>query len=97
MGTTNVIKRLHLQHASDAEFKRKFVNEGRVMRRLRACPHIVDIEQMTETEDRHLVLVMEYIPGGDLEKLMMSRALSVEEVIEYGRQIAVGLQAPTDF
>ena len=93
LGTTNVIKRLHAQYSSDQEFVRKFVNEGRVMRCLRACPHIVDIEQMTQTEDRHLILLMEYIPGGDLETLMKSRALTVDEVIEYARQIAVGLQA----
>ena len=74
LGTTNVIKRLHAQYSSDQEFVRKFVNEGRVMRCLRACPQIVDIEQMTQTEDRHLILVMEYIPGGDLETLMKSRA-----------------------
>ena len=89
----NVIKRLHAQYAADREFVHKFLNEGRVMRRLRACPHIVDVEQMTQTEDRHLILVMEYISGGDLSKLMESRELTVEEVIEYGRQIAVGLQA----
>ena len=93
LGTINVIKRLHAQYASDQEFKWKFVNEGRVMRRLRGCPHIVDIEQMTETEDRHLILVMEYVPGGDLETLMQARFLTVEEVIEFARQIAVGLQA----
>jgi serine/threonine protein kinase len=92
LGTTNVIKRLHEQYASDQEFVRKFVNEGRVMRRLRGCPHIVEIEQVTQTEDRHLILVMEYVPGGDLADLMESRVLSVYEVIEFARQIAVGLQ-----
>ena len=93
LGSTNVIKRLHEHFASDPEFVRKFVNEGRAMRRLRGCPHIVDIEQMTQTEDRHLILVMEYVPGGDLADLMDSRKLSTDEVIEYTRQIALGLQA----
>ena len=93
LDTMNVIKRLHDQYASDVEFARKFMNEGRAIRRLRTCPHIVEVEHMTQTDDGHLILVMEYIPGGDLNGLMESRVLSVEEAIEYGRQIAVGLQA----
>src|SRR5882724_13262677 len=76
LGTINVIKRLHEHYASDQEFVRKFVNEGRAMRRLRGCPHIVEIEQVTQTEDRHLILVMEHVPGGDLAELMESRQLS---------------------
>lgn len=92
-GTTNVIKRLHEQFTSDPEFVRKFVNEGRAIRRLRGCPHIVEVEHMTQSEDGHLILVMEYVPGGDLAALIDSRPCSVDEVIDYARQIALGLQA----
>jgi TonB family protein len=93
MGTTCVIKRLHEQFASDPEFVRKFVNEGRAIRRLRGCPHIVEVEHMTQSEDGHLILVMEFVPGGDLASLMETRIMSSDEVIEYARQIALGLQA----
>ncbi|HEY3739628.1 MAG TPA: bifunctional serine/threonine-protein kinase/formylglycine-generating enzyme family protein [Bryobacteraceae bacterium] len=93
LGSTNVIKRLHENFASDPDFVRKFVNEGRAIRRLRGCPHIVEVEQMTQTEDGHLVLVMEYVPGGDLAHLMDTRTLSPAEVIEFGRQIATGLES----
>ena len=93
LGTLNVIKRLHEHFASDAEYVRKFVNEARAIRRLKACPNIVEVEHMTQSEDGHLILVMEHVAGGDLAALMETRALSVAEVIEYGCQIAVALQA----
>ena len=92
--TMNVIKRLHDQYASDADFARRFLNEGRAIRRLRTCPHIVEVEHMTQTDEGHLILVMEYVPGGDLAGLLKSgTVLSVEDTIEFGRQIALALQA----
>ena len=93
MGTLCVIKRLHEQFASDAEYVRKFVNEGRAIRRLRGCPHIVEVEHMTQSEDGHLILVMEFVSGGDLSAMIESRTLAPDEVVEYSRQIALGLQA----
>ncbi|HEY3743381.1 MAG TPA: protein kinase [Bryobacteraceae bacterium] len=93
LGTMHVIKRLHEQFASDPEYVRKFMNEGRAIRRLKACPNIVEVEHMTQSEDGHLILVMEHIPGGDLSGMMETRRLSIPEVIEYGRQIAVALEA----
>ena len=93
LGTTHVIKRLHEHFASDPEYVRKFVNEARAVRRLRDCPHVVEVEHMTQSEDGHLILVMEHITGGDLGGLMESRTPRVDEVVEWGRQIALGLQA----
>ena len=48
---------------------------------------------MTHTDDGHLILNMEYVDGGDMEGLMMTRQLTVDEVIDFSRQIALGLQA----
>ena len=48
---------------------------------------------MTQSEDGHLILVMEHIAGGDLSGLMASRRMGVGEVVEYARQIACGLEA----
>src|SRR5271154_2058243 len=59
LGTTHVIKRLHEQFASDAEYVNKFIREGRAVRRLKGCPHVVEVEHMTQSEDGHLILVME--------------------------------------
>lgn len=93
LATLHVIKRLHEQYASDEEYVRKFVNEGRAVRRLKACPNIVEVEHMTQSEDGHLIMVMEYVAGGDLFGLMERRTLAIPEIIEYGRQIAVALEA----
>ena len=93
LGTTHVIKRLHEQFASDPEYVRKFVNEARSVRRLKDCPNVVQVEHMTQSEDGHLILVMEHITGGDLAGLMAIRQPRVDEVIEYARQIALGLAA----
>ena len=93
LGTMHVIKRLHEHFASDPEYVRKFVNEARAVRRLKGCPNVVEVEHMTQSEDGHLILVMEHIAGGDLAGLMASRQVRVGEIIEYARQIASGLQA----
>ena len=93
LGTMHVIKRLHEQFASDPEYVRKFVNEARAVRRLKDCPNVVEVEHMTQSEDGHLILVMEHITGGDLGGLMDARPLRVDEVVEFARQIATGLQA----
>lgn len=93
LGTTHVIKRLHEQFASDPEYVRKFVNEARSVRRLKGCVNVVEVEHMTQSEDGHLILVMEHITGGDLAGLLAARQLRIDEVIDYGRQIATGLQA----
>lgn len=93
LGSKHVIKRLHEQYASDQEYVRKFVNEGRAVRRLKTCPNVVEVEHMTQTEDGHLILVMEYVGGGDLDALIQSRPIAIDEAITFGRQIAQGLQA----
>lgn len=93
LGSMHVIKRLHEQYASDEEFVRKFMNEGRAVRKLKNCPHVVAVEHMTQSEDGHLILVMEHVAGGDLDALMQARPMTVAEVIESGRQIALGLEA----
>jgi serine/threonine-protein kinase len=94
LGTLHVIKRMHEQYASDPEYVRKFVNEGRAVRRLKGCPYIVEVEHMTQTDDGHLILIMEHIDGVELSKVMPpERIVSVHEAIEYGRQIALALQA----
>ena len=93
LGTTHVIKRLHEQYASSPDYVRKFVNEARAVSRLKACPNVVEVQHMTQSEDGHLILVMEYISGGDLSGLMAARQLRVDEVIDYSRQIACGLDA----
>ena len=93
LGSKHVIKRLHEQYASDESYSRKFILEGQAIRRLKSCPYIVEIEHMTQSEDGHLILVMEYLPDGDLEKLMSHGSLTVGAAVRLAMQIAVGLKA----
>lgn len=93
LGTTHVIKRLHDQFASDAEYVHKFRSEARAVRRLKGAPNIVEVEHMTQTDDGHLILVMEYAAGGELGALLKSRPLSLHEVVDFSMQIAAGLEA----
>lgn len=90
----HVIKRLHEEYSSDEEYVRKFIAEGQVIRRLKECPYIVAVEHMTLTADQYLILIMEFMPGGDLNKLMQERRFfTIPEVAGYTVQIAEGLRA----
>jgi serine/threonine-protein kinase len=90
----HVIKRLHEQLASDEVYVRKFIREGQSIRKLRGCPYIVDIEHMTQTADGHLILIMEYVPGGDLEGYLKTKGrLEIAEALDLASQIAEGLKA----
>ena len=90
----HVIKRLHEEYSSDEEYVRKFITEGQVIRRLKECPYIVTVEHMTLTADQYLILIMEFMPGGDLNKLMQERRFfTIAEVAGYSAQIAEGLRA----
>ena len=73
LGRDCVIKRLHSQFAEDPEFIDKFVKEAQAIERLKGCPQIVEVFDMTQTEDGQLILVMEYMPGGDLAGLIQRR------------------------
>ena len=90
----HVIKRLHEEYSSDEDYVRKFIAEGQVIRRLKECPYIVTVEHMTLTADQYLILIMEFMPGGDLNKLMQERPfLTIAEVAGFSVQIAEGLRA----
>ena len=68
LGSIHVIKRLHEQYASDPEYLHKFMNEGRAVRRLKGCPYVVEVEHMTQSEDGHLILVMEHVDSRRLSR-----------------------------
>ncbi len=96
LNTIHVIKRLHDHYASDPEYVRKFFDEARAIRRLKGCPYIVEVEHMTHSEDGYLIMVMEHVSGGDLAGLIQTRPIGIQEAMEYGRQIALGLQVAHD-
>ena len=76
---------------------RKFIREGQAIRRLNACPNIVKVEHMTQTEDGYLILVMEFVDGGDLDTLINQQgALGIPEAMDIALQMAQGLKAAHD-
>jgi serine/threonine protein kinase len=94
LDSVHVIKRLHEEFAADETFVRKFIREGQAIRRLNACPNIVKVEHMTQTEDGYLILVMEFIDGGSLEDYLKGQGpLTAPEAMQFGLQIANGLKA----
>ena len=94
LGHDYVIKRLHSQFAEDPEFINKFVKEAQAIARLKGCPQIVEVFDMTQTEDHQLILVMEYMSGGDLGDLIKRQGrLSIEDALWYALQTAEALKA----
>jgi serine/threonine-protein kinase len=75
---TVAIKRLHPHFASDPDFVSMFVDEARLASRFRS-PHVVPTLDVVTTEGE-LFLVMEYIPGESLARLMRLASESRERV-----------------
>jgi eukaryotic-like serine/threonine-protein kinase len=65
---TVAIKRLHAQFASDPEFATMFLDEARVAARIRS-PNVVPIVDIV-ADGGELLLVMDYIQGESLARLM---------------------------
>ena len=65
---TVAIKRLHRQYAQDPDFVAMFLDEARLVARIRH-PNVVPTLDVTVT-DGELFLVMEYIPGESLTRLI---------------------------
>jgi serine/threonine protein kinase len=80
--------------ARDENSRRMFLNEAR----LSGCldhPNIVHVHEIGEQEGQ-LFLVMEYVPGADLDKIlhiasMQGERLSIDEVVTIGCDLASGL------
>jgi serine/threonine-protein kinase len=66
---TVAIKRLHPQYARDPEFVSMLVDEARIAARVKH-PHVVPPLDVIVTEDEELLLVMEYVHGEVLARLL---------------------------
>jgi len=69
---TIAIKRLHAQFARDPEFRSGFLDEARLAARVRH-PNVVPTLDVVSTDDE-LFLVMEYVPGESLARLIRTAA-----------------------
>jgi eukaryotic-like serine/threonine-protein kinase len=75
---TVAIKRLHPQYAGDPEFVSMFLDEARLAARIRH-PHVVPTLDVVATEGE-LFLVMDYVPGESLSRLVRAAKARGERV-----------------
>ena len=88
---TVAIKVLRPEAVGDAERKWRFVREAKAASALNH-PHIVTIHDIDS--DRGLdFMVMEYVEGTSLERLIPKGGLPVPEALDFGQQIASALGA----
>src|SRR4051794_5821238 len=92
---TVAIKVLAPQWASHAQARQRFEREARAAARVRH-ENVVAIHAVEEA-DGLPYLVMEYVPGGSLQRLLdRAGPLAVEDVLQLGAQAAAGLAAAHD-
>lgn len=75
---TVAVKRLHPQYAKDQEFVTMFVDEARLASRIQH-PNVVSTLDVVKT-DEELFLVMEYVPGEALSRLVRNAAKRGERI-----------------
>jgi serine/threonine protein kinase len=91
LGRVVALKLIRQECLSDTETVQRFRREIRVAAAL-CHPNIVQAQDADEVGGRHF-LVMEYVEGIDLARLVKARGpLPVAEACEYVRQAALGLQ-----
>jgi serine/threonine protein kinase len=91
LGRIVAIKALATPLATSTSARRRFVREARAAAAVRD-DHVVAIHAVHEDAPIPY-LVMEFIDGGSLEKLLRHGALEVEQVLRIGIQVARGLAA----
>ncbi len=77
---TVAIKRLHTQYAKDAEFVAMFLDEARLVARIRH-PNVVPTLDVVQADDE-LLLVMEYVQGEALSKLVR-RTRAAQQIVPF--------------
>ncbi|MFB7717696.1 protein kinase [Nocardia sp. NPDC056100] len=85
------IKQIPPQFAHDAQVRRRFVAEARVMAAL-DHPHVVPVYDYIEHEDMCL-LVLEYLPGGTVESRFMTAGFEATAAVAVALSCAAGLDA----
>jgi serine/threonine-protein kinase len=86
------IKVMRPEAVDDPRLKRRFLNECRAVQRI-DHPAVVGILDVGETDEGWLCLVMEYVDGPPLRKLLGRRPLRPSNAIPLIAAIAEGLEA----
>jgi len=87
------IKLINNQYFEDESFIKRLRAEAVIARKLRH-PHAVRIEDLDRTEDGRLFIVMEYVDGQDLRRVIRrTGALPVHRVLDIASQVCSALAA----
>ena len=79
----------------DAQVRRRFLEEGRYLRRVES-PHVVSVYDAGELDDGRPYLVMSYADQGTLADRLETQGLTPTQAMEVVRQVGTGLQALHD-
>ncbi|MCA9557233.1 MAG: serine/threonine protein kinase, partial [Myxococcales bacterium] len=79
LGRTVAIKVLHTELDENEEVRARFLREARIFARLKH-PHIVDIYDVVTTPEGAAAMVMEYVEGTDLHRVLASNPRLVPEL-----------------
>ena len=91
LGLTVALKLLPPAQLADAERKRRFLQEARAASALNH-PNIVTLYDIASDQGIDF-LVLEYVPGKPLSRLIPPDGLSVADALHYGAQVAGALAA----
>ena len=91
-GHRAAIKLLHKEHAGDADIQRRFISEANAASRI-AHPNIVQIFDAGTTPAGDCFIVMEYLDGQPLSKLIAQGAMPAERAAGLLMQVAAALGA----
>ncbi|GAA2018423.1 serine/threonine-protein kinase [Nocardioides kribbensis] len=79
----------------DLQVRRRFLEEGRYLRRVDS-PHVVRVYDAGELDDGRPYLVMSYADQGTLADRLEVEGLTARQALEVVRQVGLGLQALHD-
>ena len=91
LGRKVAVKFLSSDKAADPESRRRFVHEARAQAML-SHPNIATFYEVGEEGER-VFIVMEYIEGQPLSRLVSGEKLSLPEILNLAIQVGEGLQA----
>ncbi len=91
LGRKVAVKFLSSNKAADPESRKRFVHEARAQAML-SHPNIATFHEVGEEGDR-VFIVMEYIEGQPLSRLVSSEKFSLPEIPDLAIQVGEGLQA----
>jgi eukaryotic-like serine/threonine-protein kinase len=90
VGRDVALKFLAPRYASDAAARERFLREARAANRI-DHEHIIDITDFGETSDKLVFLVMEYLEGETLAKMIEQGALEPRRALTIAWQLATAL------